>query len=100
MEDSYLKLLRTRKTCLFLDTHFQELPRGGRKKNKEKSSELLNECKEAAANARVITAPETDPAAAAKRSRLDEEENREEERWSETDKKNTTKHTKKHNKVR
>ncbi len=32
MEDSYLKLLRTRKTCLFLDTRFQELPQRGWKK--------------------------------------------------------------------
>jgi len=61
---------------------------------------LLNECKEAAENARVITAPESDPTAAAKRSRLGEEENREAERWGQTDKKNTAKQTKKHNKVR
>ncbi len=70
MEDSYLKLLRTRKTCLSRTHAIRSVPQrvagGG---NKEKSPELLNEYREAAANARVITAPETDPTAAAKQTR-------------------------------
>jgi hypothetical protein len=97
MDDSYLKLLRTWKTCLFLDTRFQ----GVKEKNKEKSSELLNECKEAGANARVITAPETDPTNSSS-SEADWMKKKTEKKRDRVKlrRKTQTKRTKKHNKVR